>query len=220
MKYVGYIRKTNTNTNTDIRPRLNALPGTWGQQERQQSHFVLHKLMGTKPDRQCFNGIADPVFIHDADYRLVLVNDAYCQVAGVTDSEALGKHYWEVFPPGTGPLPECEGVVDGDSHRPVHDEIKVGSKRFLSNSYHYHDSASSTPQFLHILIDITDSEVIDTALRETKELLQTIINAVPVRIFWKDRELRYLGANTLFANDAGYKSGDELICKNDMDMPW
>ncbi len=176
--------------------------------------------MDFKNEQTVFNGISDPVFIHDSDYRLILVNDAYCRTAGVTRKDALGKYYWEVFPIGTGPLPECRRIVDGENHIHVQDEIIVGDKRYLSNSHQYQIETQTKPMYLHILVDITASSVISTALGEALGLLQTIINNVPVRIFWKDHELRYLGANTLFAQDAGYASGDDLICKTDLEMPW
>ncbi len=57
-------------------------------------------------------------------------------------------------------------------------------------------------------------------LAENKELLRRIIDTVPVRIFWKDRDFRYLGCNTLFANDAGARSQEEMIGKSDFEMPW
>ncbi|MBI1175697.1 MAG: GAF domain-containing protein [Sideroxydans sp.] len=51
-------------------------------------------------------------------------------------------------------------------------------------------------------------------------LLQNIVEGVPIRIFWKDRNLRYLGSNTLFAQDAGLAGPDELIGKTDFEMGW
>ena len=51
-------------------------------------------------------------------------------------------------------------------------------------------------------------------------LLQNIVESVPIRIFWKDRESRFLGCNTLFAKDAGFTRPDELIGKTDFDMGW
>ncbi|ATX79476.1 PAS domain S-box-containing protein [Mariprofundus aestuarium] len=51
-------------------------------------------------------------------------------------------------------------------------------------------------------------------------LLQDIVEGVPTRIFWKDRECRYLGCNTLFAWDAGLSHPDELIGKTDFEMVW
>ncbi len=51
-------------------------------------------------------------------------------------------------------------------------------------------------------------------------LLQDILEGVPIRIFWKDRDCRYLGCNILFAKDAGFSHPDELIGKSDFDMGW
>lgn len=57
-------------------------------------------------------------------------------------------------------------------------------------------------------------------LYEAKDLLQVIVDSVPIRIFWKDLSLRYLGCNTLFAQDAGLKSAQELIGKDDTQLGW
>ncbi|MES0371758.1 MAG: PAS domain S-box protein [Mariprofundaceae bacterium] len=52
------------------------------------------------------------------------------------------------------------------------------------------------------------------------DLLQGIVEGIPIRIFWKDRDCNYLGCNTLFATDAGLSHPDELIGKTDFDMGW
>lgn len=52
------------------------------------------------------------------------------------------------------------------------------------------------------------------------DLLQAVIDTVPVRIFWKDRSLRYLGCNPIFARDAGKHEPNELIGKTDYDLAW
>lgn len=57
-------------------------------------------------------------------------------------------------------------------------------------------------------------------LKKQKELLQSVIEHTPLRIFWKDKECRYLGCNSLFALDAGLPSPDELIGKSDFELSW
>lgn len=52
------------------------------------------------------------------------------------------------------------------------------------------------------------------------DLLQAVIDTVPVRVFWKDRSLRYLGCNPVFARDAGKNNPNELIGKTDYDLAW
>lgn len=68
--------------------------------------------------------------------------------------------------------------------------------------------------------DITERKQVEATLRKSKELLQSIVENMPVRIFWKDRDLYYLGCNTQFAKDAGHSSPDELSGKTDFEMGW
>ncbi|NQY94094.1 MAG: PAS domain S-box protein, partial [Campylobacteraceae bacterium] len=53
---------------------------------------------------------------------------------------------------------------------------------------------------------------------ETKQLLQEIIDNAPIRIFWKDKNSRYLGANKLFIKDFGLTDIHELIGKKGSDF--
>ena len=52
------------------------------------------------------------------------------------------------------------------------------------------------------------------------QLLPLIMNNIPQAVFWKNRDLVYLGCNQAFADDAGFSSPDEIIGKTDFDMPW
>jgi len=55
---------------------------------------------------------------------------------------------------------------------------------------------------------------------KSAHLIKTIIQTIPVRIFWKDRDLNYLGCNDLFARDAGFEHAEEMIGKNDFEAGW
>lgn len=57
-------------------------------------------------------------------------------------------------------------------------------------------------------------------LEQSRNMLQLIIEAIPVRVFWKDRDLRYLGCNTLFARDAGFSQPQQLLGQDDFAMGW
>lgn len=52
------------------------------------------------------------------------------------------------------------------------------------------------------------------------ELLPLIMNNIPQAVFWKDRNLVYLGCNRAFAEDTGFSSPEEIIGKTDFDLPW
>lgn len=57
-------------------------------------------------------------------------------------------------------------------------------------------------------------------IEESREFLEKLIDNVPIRIFWKDKNSIYLWANNLFLNDIGLNSVNELIGKSDFDLPW
>lgn len=54
----------------------------------------------------------------------------------------------------------------------------------------------------------------------SRDLLSTVVESAPVRIFWKDRELRYLGCNAAFARDAGMSGPEDMIGKDDFQIGW
>ena len=57
-------------------------------------------------------------------------------------------------------------------------------------------------------------------LEQSRNMLQLIIESIPVRVFWKDSDLRYLGCNTLFARDAGLSQPEQLLGQDDFAMGW
>ena len=68
--------------------------------------------------------------------------------------------------------------------------------------------------------DISELKQAEEALQYQFKLLQNIVDTVPVRIFWKDWEGRYLGANKLFLKDAELEDSSQLIGKTDMEQTW
>ena len=67
---------------------------------------------------------------------------------------------------------------------------------------------------------LEDQKLRGAALRESQQIILAILNAVPARIFWKDKNLVYLGCNTPFARDAGFARPEEVVGKDDFQMSW
>jgi two-component system sensor histidine kinase/response regulator len=68
--------------------------------------------------------------------------------------------------------------------------------------------------------DITERKETEEALRKSQQIIEGIINAIPVRVFWKDKNLVFLGCNTLFAQDAGLADPKDIVGKDDFQMVW
>jgi PAS domain S-box-containing protein len=61
---------------------------------------------------------------------------------------------------------------------------------------------------------------LDEMMQANLQLLPLIVDNIPQAVFWKDRNLVYIGCNQAFADDAGFSSPEDVIGKTDADMPW
>ncbi len=68
--------------------------------------------------------------------------------------------------------------------------------------------------------DITDRKQAERALKESKQMLQIVMDNVPQSIFWKDRNLTYLGCNSNFAKNTGLAKPSDIVGKTDYDLMW
>ncbi|MGB3616433.1 MAG: EAL domain-containing protein [Elainellaceae cyanobacterium] len=59
-----------------------------------------------------------------------------------------------------------------------------------------------------------------TELWERERFLQTVLDTFPLFVFWKDKNLAYMGGNRNFVQDAGLSSVAELVGKTDFDLAW
>lgn len=53
---------------------------------------------------------------------------------------------------------------------------------------------------------------------KSKRLLNAVLDAIPIRVFWKDPNSRYLGCNRHFAQDNGLSSSEEIRGHTDFDL--
>jgi two-component system, sensor histidine kinase and response regulator len=61
---------------------------------------------------------------------------------------------------------------------------------------------------------------VEEELYRSHQMLQSILDSIPQRVFWKDRNSVYLGCNRALAGDAGLNDPAEIVAKNDFNLPW
>jgi PAS domain S-box-containing protein len=62
--------------------------------------------------------------------------------------------------------------------------------------------------------------IMQTPGRKEAGLSRRILDALPYPIFWKGRDLRFLGCNVAFARIAGLAGPDEVVGLDDYELPW
>lgn len=69
-----------------------------------------------------------------------------------------------------------------------------------------------------IIHDITLEKIAQEEVGNSKQMLRTILDNIPQRVFWKDKNSTYLGCNIQFARDMGFNDPDEIIGKTEYDF--
>ncbi|NCX93257.1 MAG: PAS domain S-box protein [Gammaproteobacteria bacterium] len=88
---------------------------------------------------------------------------------------------------------------------------------FLSKKVPLRNGEGEITGILGISFDITAQKKSE---KKKIALLENVVAMMPGHVYWKDQEGRFLGCNDAQAISAGMKNRDEMIGKNDWDMPW
>jgi PAS domain S-box-containing protein len=150
------------------------------------------------------------------DYRYLQVNPAFEKLTGIPRERWMGRTVREVLSVTEDYWIENFGNVAVTGIPNQFENYSAALGRWYS-TYSY----SPTPgQFAVLVQDVTERIDSDSALKESHNLLQTVVETLPMRVFWKDRDSRYLGCNSLFAQDSGEDSPAAVIGRDDFQMGW
>jgi PAS domain S-box-containing protein len=146
------------------------------------------------------------------DYVFLQINPAFERLTGLSAAEIIGKRVSEVLPGiEEEPFIEIYGRValTGTPVRFEHDATQLG------RTYEIAAYSPAPRHFATIFSDITERKRADVALRQQKELLQTILDTVPVMINHFDAAGRFQWANRGWERTMGWsmeegRNGDSL----------
>jgi PAS domain S-box-containing protein len=203
---------------------------TAGEDSRHQTSPVTKKQF-----ESLVCAATDAILGVDHQGNITIWNAAATKLFGYKAKEVIGTSLHDLLVPrhmlakankgyegfvetGQGPLvgkaTECIALRKDGSEFPV--ELSISS---FKQDDHWHATG--------IVRDITERKQAEDQLNDAKSnlelnmnLLRSVVEEVPIRIFWKDRDSRFLGCNSLFAIDAGLSSPEEVIGKTDFEMGW
>lgn len=168
------------------------------------------------------------LLVTEADHKGVIVfaNPAAQRYFGYTPAECVGKTVLELtHPDDRDRLQQAliEWVRDGWRAAEIENRIlhRDGSVfHFLwSVALHYNEQGTIIG-FTSIGHDISVLYRLRSELYEQREMLHTVIDNLPLGIFWKDTESRFLGCNRRALDDGGLTDFTEIIGKTDWELPW
>lgn len=176
--------------------------------------------------RAAINGAALLITEADGQGIITYANPTAQHYFGYTPEECVGKTVLELTHPDDREQLQqnvIEWVTLGlqtatSESRIIHRDGTVFY--FLwSVTIHYNEQGLPVG-FTSIGHDISQQERLRKELFESREMLYTVIDNLPLGIFWKDTESRFLGCNRRALEDAGFASFTEMIGKTDFELPW
>ncbi len=183
------------------------------------------------------------IFCTDRAGQYIYVNDRWCEVAGLTPAAAMGEGWQTVLYPEDRERISSQWYhsiqTDGIYHIECRFQRPHGDLKWVyGQAAAQRDADGQIVGYIGTITDIGDLKQAEQKLQQlnqaleaeveerTAELkireqfLQTILDTVPLSVFWKDLNSVYVGCNQRFLKDAGLASVDDLVGKTDYDMPW
>ncbi|MBE7381467.1 MAG: PAS domain S-box protein [Leptolyngbya sp. SIO1E4] len=204
--------------------------------DRKQAELALKQ--SEAKSRAILAAIPDLMFSFGSDgtYRSYIVSNSKIDIFP-TDHQPLGKLMTDVLPTevaqrhaqaaqkaiATGELQIYEQTVRIGDHWQDEEVRVIKSSEdevfFMIRDISDRKQAERQLQQLNQALE-TKVQARTAELQEREQFLQTLLDALPLSIFWKDRNSIYLGCNRNFLQDAGLTSMAGIIGKTDYDMPW
>ncbi|MGQ9616666.1 MAG: PAS domain S-box protein [Spirochaetota bacterium] len=190
------------------------------------SHRRYQKKAREERERaQKFLDIAGVIILFlGADGKVKLINKKGCEILGYAEKEVIGKNWFDNFIPArirSNVLNVFKDIKQGRLHEYVENYVltRNGEERLIAwyNTV-VTDSRGKLIGTLSSGGDITERKRAEDELERERNLLRTLIDSFPDAIYIKDRESRFVVANTSIGKIMGVEDPDELIGKTDFDF--
>lgn len=167
-----------------------------------------------------FQVIGDFLFVCDMDGKLLHANPAAEARLDYPLNELLNMSVFELFPDD-----HLDGVYELiaqlHTNKIATSELPLASRtneHILSEVRAFQGRWSQTEAVYLQIWDISTRRETETALRESEEVLQLIINSIPMSVYWKDTQSTYHGCNKAFVRECGLENINEIIGKTLHDL--
>jgi len=209
-----------------LRDKDGEIIGTFGISknitERKQAEEVLRK--NEEKLKELFEKA--PVGYHEIDElgNITAVNQTELKMLGFTTSEEMiGFPVWEFVADNEESRKRTLGKLAGNLPPDINSERFIVRRDGTSFPALIDDAILRNEQgkitgIRTTLLDITDRKHVEEALAKERNLLRTLIDALPDRIYAKDIQARFTLNNISHLKALGVKSQEEALGKTDYDF--
>lgn len=168
------------------------------------------------------NSLAEGIILTDLSKSIFFANKSCCRILGCSSEELLGNNIYWVFR-------KAKEIEELDEHLtdPVekNQEIELnipasnGSQISISLSHSLLLDERNLPKAeLFSIRDISKLKLHKEEALNSHQAIKSMIDNIPQRVFWKDKDSKFLGCNIHFAHDIGLNNIAEIKGKSEYDF--
>ncbi|MFA6371929.1 MAG: ATP-binding protein [Methanothrix sp.] len=151
----------------------------------------------------------------DPQMRIIWVNSPLKETLGITDDEIKDKHCYKIFEGIDRPCEGCTAIKALQTGQFQEGELVTpDGKTWLSRSSPVKDAREMITGVVHVALNISDRKKAESALKESRRLLASIIDFLPDATFVIDKEGRVISWNQSVEKMTGVKS-EQILGKGD-----
>ncbi|MDF7826570.1 PAS domain S-box protein [Pontiellaceae bacterium B12227] len=167
-----------------------------------------------------FETIDDFLLICDMDGRLLHSNPSVITRLGYTKEELKNMSVFELYSEDHRPevyrvIARMQTELTTTSGLPLRMK-SGGSIPVEMNVFQGH--WKNKKAIFGVARDIASRQQTESALRESQQMLQLIMDTIPMSVFWKDKDSIYLGCNKAFIRECGLQNYDDVVGKSPIDL--
>jgi two-component system, cell cycle sensor histidine kinase and response regulator CckA len=155
------------------------------------------------------------MLVDDEEATILDANDAALTLYGYSLGELLGMPFAEL---SADPEQTKRAILDPRPYVPLRWHKKKNGTLFPIEGRGRGLQWHGRPAHLLSVRDITDNQRVREELEQSKQMLRLVLDTVPLRISWKDRNLRFLGCNTSMALGSSLPDTDAIVGLSDDEL--
>ncbi|MEM9907404.1 MAG: PAS domain S-box protein, partial [Cyanobacteria bacterium P01_D01_bin.44] len=156
-------------------------------------------------------------------FRVLYCNPVMAAIVAVPCAELIGQTLIDIFNPEQAEtyLTECRRALQQAQTVCFENRLGgAGPTEWCTRITPLRDQSGQIHRLVATTIERCDRTAVEAKIEQSKQVLQQVIDNLPMAIVWKDRNSVYEGGNLAVAKIAGLNHPRELVGKTDYDMPW
>jgi len=184
------------------------------EEKLKNSEILYHSLVESLPQN---------IFRKDRNERFIFANQRFCRILEHSQEDVIGKTDFDFFPPELARKYQADDrriMEQGGTFETVEEYLTPDQQKAYMQVVKtpLYDLKGNVSGVQGIFWDVTEKRRIEEELAFERDLLRSLLDNVPDRVYFKDTSCRFLRCSLAMAQRLGLKDPAAVVGKTDFDF--